>query len=184
MQQSILLNLCKWDFVTYDDALKISPGERNIIIYRNTEGIDASEQSENNVIQIEKKPFGFYSWMPTNESDRAIVLKHKTKPKLWTKHKVEDIESVNFICSTIERIISAKGFLVGITCTEESIFEKNFIAGFATSALNPVAVFAKFSISERQMATRNHTGKIGYLNFIAQEVLHCRKKLYWRNKLH
>lgn len=161
MQQKRLVELCQWDFVSYSDAVATSPYGTDVIRYtkmREPLKIYDPSSRPTDIIEIQQyeirvgtEPFGFYSWMPTCPSDRAIILAHKTKPKPWTTYKPENEEETNSICSIVERLIGHRGLLAGVSCIGEQLFAKEFLIMLAQAFSNPAPIFANFSVSEQEM---------------------------------
>jgi hypothetical protein len=179
MNQEELINLCKYDFITYDDALAFSPYERDRIEYKKIEDFWESFEPKSHPtnktlptyeIRILKNSFGFYSWITSCKNDQALISEYKTKPQFYTKHEIKDRLLANFICSTIENIIARNGYLAGVTCMEEFEDHKHFIVGFTAWALNP-AIFLNFSISNEELEMRNPHGKVNYLFLVTEHLL-------------
>jgi hypothetical protein len=185
MNREELINLCKYDFLTYNDALAFSPYQCDRIKYRKEEEpfviCDLNSYPTNALpatyeIRIQKNSFGFYSWVTNCKDDHALISEYKTKPQFYTEHEIKDTESANFICSTIENIIASTGLLAGVTCMEEFEDHKHFIVGFTAWSLNP-AIFLNFSISNEEIAMRDQQGKVNYLFLVTEHLLRDRMKL-------
>jgi hypothetical protein len=126
MEKQRLLELCQWDFVSYEAALAISPYKTDVIRYKKETDPFQATIPATHEIKITTELFGFYSWMPTDKDDRAVVLEQKTQPKPWTDYKPKDLEQTQFICLTIEALVRERGFLVGVNCTGEQWGEGSF----------------------------------------------------------
>lgn len=186
MQQ--LIELCQWDFTSYSDVLALSPYQSEIIRYRkrltplNKRDLFSNEliQTKDCLIKIVTEPFGFYSWMPSCESDRLLVLEHKAKPKPWTNYKPSDPDQELIAGSTIsilEDLMSEAGFLTGISCIGgQASFPLDYQIMFARSSKNPLPIYVDFSLSMNDVMLKNAKQWIAHLVPVAQDILHKRKE--------
>jgi hypothetical protein len=186
MKNQELVELCKWDFLSYEAALAISPYGTNVIRYTKIQEPYLREAKpstlpefiprEHYEIRVGTEPFGFYSWMPSDNNARALVLEQKTKPKPWTDYKPKDEKYVDFISSTIEALVREHGFLAGVSCVGGQFFPEEFVIMFARSPLGQPPIYANFSVSEQEMfVCQNQQQKIEYLDFIAGLIIHERE---------
>lgn len=187
MDQKRLLELCQWDFLSYEDAVSISPFGTDIIRYARMDSpIQLCNppmhppdvmQTEIHEIRVGTKPFGFYSWMPTSKSDRAFILEHKVRPKPWTKYMSGDEGQTKFICSVVETLIEQQGLLAGVSCIDGQ-FVQEFLVMFARIFPNPISVFVNFSISEQEIfECQNKERLVEYLDFVVGVILRQREDL-------
>lgn len=121
-----LLKLCQWDFIEYANAVIFGTAPDNLPVTRQLAGIGRVHG-------------GFYSWLPRNTDDLAIVLQHKTKPKPYTTYQPPNGSQADAICSLTECLLRNQGYLVGISCISPDTYRAMF-AGSAkclTFLINP-----------------------------------------------
>lgn len=191
---SILLKLCQWDFTSYGEAIAASPYETDTIFYRKAplvavkpldQPIDPVCTYTTHQLRIEREPFGFYSWLPTDATDRSIVLEHRVKPNPWTDFQPSENDAplIKFICSTVEGLIGERStFLMGnmgINCTREQGLAFQFVVMFAKRERSP-AVFVNFAIPRESMIC-SESLKIEQLDIWVDKILMSRRRLIEAN---
>lgn len=136
MNQQEMFDYCEWDFRSADEALSLSPNSLPIIRYQKFDpgasGIIQTVQaiklkSTNCTLEVGTDPFGFYSWLPTDPEDKALLLSLKTKPKPYTRYIPTDGSQANMVCTLAENLFSERGLLTGVSCVKP----KNYIVMFA-----------------------------------------------------
>jgi len=179
-----IINLCQWDFLTFGEALSISPDNCDGIRYIKFEELRHSSNLNSLIslppifeIRISTEPFGFYSWMPTNENDRALVLEQKIYPKPWTDYEPENKIQIEFICSFIDSILREHGLLTGVACVAN---EKN---SYKFLVMIRSGIFVNFWITEEQLHEMENEKKYlcSYLGFISNQMIDTLFKIYEKN---
>jgi len=184
MERSRIIEICQWDFLTYSEALDLSPHRKQIISYPQKPLTRVGEPCSNEVscevrrLQIRREPFGFFNWIPINQDDRSLVLEFKVKPKPWTKYcppNKQKQAQVTFITSTLETLLEANGFLVGASCIEDGLEDMNFSVAFARSESNRFPVFINFSIPHQEMLEcPTQQDKLNYLDLVCRYIIRQR----------
>ena len=119
MQLEQIIELCKWDYLSYDGAIAASPYKRDRVLYekQKARNIRTGPSKEVWQIRIQNEPFGLYSWMPDHSGDRAAVLEHKTEINLRSSYVPENEKLVEFVCSWLKEYFRQTFQLaVGICC--------------------------------------------------------------------
>jgi len=161
-----LIELCKWDYLTFDEAMSASPDGRDHFMVREPGNFAKNIYR----VRIQNEPFGLYSWMPEHPGDRARVLEHKVDTNLrYPKYTPKEPELVEFVCQAFKECFKEIQLTVGVACVGR--MDSDYVMVFAKTESTPLFQlnFALCPISLKYLEPPSQMA-YDYLGLIAKDL--------------
>ncbi len=163
-----LYDVCQWDFLSYDEALNLSPGRNEIIHYRKDENPDSMFE-----LEVLLEPFGFFSWLPSSANDVSLIMEYKLKPKLWTPFRVpqDELFHTRSIAQTIEQLLRQYDENAGVSCSGKRADGWEFLVGLARRKSTPARYAYFFVEDECLKMSQNPLQQVQYFDSLVYQIL-------------